>query len=102
MWANWRSLLQFRASSRDVRHVQHLKLLKTIRANRDTMYGRQFGFDQVRNVNDFRENVPLADYDHFRPWIDQICAGVNRVLTADPVRLFEPTSGTTHGRKLIP
>ena len=65
-------------------------------------YAREYGFESIRNVEHFRERVPIANYEDFEPWIDQICRGRSHVLTQEPVRLLEPTSGSVSGRRLIP
>jgi hypothetical protein len=46
--------------------------------------------------------LPLTSYDDYLPYIDRIAAGEENVLTADPVLLFEPSSGSTAASKLIP
>ena len=46
--------------------------------------------------------MPLTTADDYRDDIERIAAGAANVLTAEPVRLLEPTSGTTGGEKLIP
>jgi hypothetical protein len=46
--------------------------------------------------------VPLSIYDDYRPAIQRMASGEPNVLTADQVRLFEPTGGSSSGEKLIP
>ena len=70
--------------------------------NRATVYGRQWGFDTIRTVDEFQRRVPLTTYDEYGDHIDRIGRGEAEVLTATPVRLFEPSSGSTAASKLIP
>ena len=91
-----------RASRQPVKRIQEQILLSILRANADTAYGRRFGFDRIRSVEAFQEQVPPIDFDDLAPWIEKAAAGEPGVLTAEPVRLFEPTSGSSAATKLIP
>ena len=90
-----------RASGRVAATQEHL-LRHTLQANRDTEFGRKHGFGVIRDVRSYQERVPLATYEDFAAPVGRIAAGEAKVLTSEPVRLLEPTSGTTGGEKLIP
>jgi hypothetical protein len=92
----------FAGACRHVAETQALNLRKTLQANRDTAFGRQHGFSRIRNAHDYQDRVPQANYEDLDPWMRRITAGEAQVLTREPVRLLEPTSGTTGGEKLIP
>jgi hypothetical protein len=77
-------------------------LLSFVRQNVNTWFGREHSFASIKSVRDFQDAVPLATYDHYRHAIDRIADGEQNVLTADRVRLLEPTGGSTTGEKLIP
>jgi hypothetical protein len=97
-----RSLRAFRRSTTNVSDTQSRLLGQIVQANRASVFGREHGLSMIREVDDFRSRVPIADYESFEPWIDQICEGHSQVLTHEPVRLLEPTSGSVSGRRLIP
>ncbi|MHC5211442.1 MAG: GH3 auxin-responsive promoter family protein [Planctomycetota bacterium] len=82
--------------------TQAALLRSTLRANVDTDFGRRHGFDRIGTVADYQRAVPVRGYDELRPWIDRIADGERGVLTSEPVRLLEPTSGTSGGEKLVP
>ena len=72
-------------------------------ANRDTWFGVRHGFDRIATLHAYQQRVPPATYADF----DAADSSASRrekpnVLTAEPVTLLEPTSGTTGGEKLIP
>jgi hypothetical protein len=92
----------FARASRRVADTQLQLLLQTLRANRDTDFGRRHRFRAITDARTYQEQVPLATYDDFAAGIHRIAAGEANVLTCEPVRLLEPTSGTTSGEKLIP
>jgi hypothetical protein len=77
-------------------------LQQLLHENRDTWFGRHHGFARIDSPREFQARVPVATYDDYAPFITRIGAGEARVLTADPVLLLEPTSGTSGGEKLIP
>lgn len=92
----------FRRSCRDVAQTQRQYLLSLLRRNADTGFGRRHGFSQIKTAAEFQKRVPLADFDDYRPAIEQIGAGQSSVLTSEPVLLLEPTSGSTAASKYIP
>ena len=95
-------LARFKAASGNVDNVQRELLLATLQRNQASDYGRRHRFDRIATIDDFRQQVPIVTYDEIAPFIDRIAAGENGVLTKEPVKLFEPTSGSTGARRLIP
>lgn len=89
-------------ATRDVAGAQRRLLGRILRENTDTDFGRRHGFGRIRTPQEYQSAVPTADYAGFADAIERIAHGEARVLTAAPVRLLEPTSGTSGGRKLIP
>jgi hypothetical protein len=92
----------FGRATRCVGDTQTAILRDILRHNRDTEFGRAHGFDHIRDAGDFQKRVPLSRHADYAGAIERIAAGQQRVLTAERVRLLEPTSGTTGGEKLIP
>lgn len=86
----------------DVKGVQTEYLMRLLKKNVDTVYGRKYGFDKIRCYEDFAKNVPLTVYEDYEPYIGAMANGEKAVLTAEDVRLFELTSGSSGGKKLIP
>lgn len=70
--------------------------------NAGTEFGRRHGFGAIRTAAEYRERVPLGGYDDVRAAVERIGAGERNVLTAEPVQVLEPTSGSTAGPKLVP
>ncbi|MDD3149075.1 MAG: GH3 auxin-responsive promoter family protein, partial [Candidatus Riflebacteria bacterium] len=91
-----------RAANNQVSMVQANLLLSLLKRASKTDYGCKYGFASIRSVNDYRERVPVNDYDDLQPWIERIANCGDQVLTADRVLLFEETSGTGGGTRLIP
>ncbi len=74
-------------------------LLKT---GEKTVFGREHHLDNVRTQEEFRQAVPVRDYEQFKPYIDQIKEGKHNVLWKGQPIYFAKTSGTTSGVKYIP
>jgi hypothetical protein len=77
-------------------------LRRLLASNAESAYGRAHGFERIRSYEEFRERVPVVDYDDLAPWIARVVRGEKSVLTREPVIRLVPTSGSTGGRKLIP
>jgi hypothetical protein len=95
-------LRRFTRATTRVGEVQRQQLRQLLEANQQTEFGRQYDFATIRSPREYQQRVPLSSYEDYRPWIDRIANGSPRVLTSDPVTLFEPTSGSTTATKLIP
>ena len=92
----------FEWATHDVESTQRALLLTMIDRNSRTLFGKTHGFGQIRSPRDFQNRVQPRSYDDFREAIVRIAMGERGVLTRDSVSMFEPTSGTTSGEKLIP
>lgn len=86
----------------DVERVQMSCLKKLLKKNADTVYGKRYGFSEIKSYEDFAERVPLTVYEDYEPYIKAAANGEKRVLTAEDVTLFELTSGSSGGKKMIP
>jgi hypothetical protein len=93
---------RFEAALRQPEQAQARVLAGLVSANRDTAFGREHGFGDIRTAGDYARRVPFRDYEAFRPWVDRIVAGEHGVLTGEAVEMFTTTSGTTSLPKLIP
>lgn len=100
--SSYRAWWQFKRAAGQVGRTQS-NLLKThLERNKDTEYGRKYGFEKIDSIPSFQETVPITTYDDYIEEIDEIGKGRVNVLTSSPVRMFEPSSGSTAPSKLIP
>ncbi|MCX8020223.1 MAG: GH3 auxin-responsive promoter family protein [Chitinophagaceae bacterium] len=77
-------------------------LKNLIKVGINTEYGKQLHLSDVGNYDEFRQAVPLVDYEDLRPWIEKIKNGKHNVLWKGRPIYFAKTSGTTSGVKYIP
>ena len=87
----------FHRATRGVADVHSRLLAGLLARNRDTDFGRAHGFRDICTPRDFQKRVPLSRYEDYAGAVARIAAGEENVLTAERVRLLEPTSGTTGG-----
>ena len=96
---SWKELM---SATLEPARMQSSRLLDIVSRNRDTAFGKEHGFQDVRSVDDFRNRVPVRTYEDFEPYIARMLAGENGVLTSEVPQLFGRTSGTTGTPKFIP
>jgi hypothetical protein len=97
-----REAARFRSATRRVRDAQLQVLREILRVNENTAFGRRHGLGRITGAHEYQARVPIASYEAYEPEIVRIAAGERSVLTREPVRLFEPTSGSARATKLIP
>jgi len=77
-------------------------LRSLLAANRQTTFGREHGFADIRGPRDFRERVPVQQYEMLRPYIERQRKTGETALTAEAPLFYAQTSGTTGRPKYIP
>lgn len=84
--------------------VQNDWLLNRIRLGRNTKYGKDHGFEHIQSLSDFRQQVPVAGYNHFAPYINAVAEGETNALIPESEKLlqFTITTGSSGVPKLNP
>jgi hypothetical protein len=98
-------LPEWRRFQHAVNHVEETQakiLRRYLHRNRETEYGRKHQFAQIVFTSQYQKNVPLTTYDDYSEYIQRIGEGEASILTVEPVRMFELSSGSTAASKLIP
>jgi hypothetical protein len=73
-----------------------------LEAARPTAFGRDHHLGDVRTYAEFRQAVPVRDYEDLTPYIDRVVGGEADVLWPGKPLYLAKTSGTTSGVKYIP
>lgn len=82
--------------------TQNKLLQQIIRNNKNTRFGKKFGFESITTYQQFQKAVPVHTYDDLRLYIeDQDTRKEQAIHTEYPI-LFSVTSGTTGTPKYIP
>ncbi|HEY0110685.1 MAG TPA: GH3 auxin-responsive promoter family protein [Fibrella sp.] len=67
-----------------------------------TQFGRDHHFADIRTQADFRQAVPIRDYEALKPYVERVTHGEPNILWPGKPAYFAKTSGTTSGTKYIP
>ncbi len=74
-----------------VTHAQHTEI------------GRKYGFFELFNIRNFKQAVPIHEYNDLKPYIERLMQGEQNLLWNTPVYWFAKSSGTTSDKsKFIP
>ncbi|RYD59512.1 MAG: GH3 auxin-responsive promoter family protein [Sphingobacteriales bacterium] len=77
--------------------LQHL-----LKVARGTTFGKDHKLQDANTYEEYKQAVPIRDYEAFKGYIDQIKGGAQNVLWKGRPIYFAKTSGTTSGVKYIP
>jgi len=84
-------------------HVQHDVWQDLLAAGQYTEFGRRYAFSTIQSIQQFKQQVPVQDYNDLKPFIDRMMVGEVNVLWNTPVAWFAKSSGTTSEKsKFIP
>ena len=73
-----------------------------IQKGSETKFGKDHSFKSITNTLEFREKVPVRDYEELLPYLDKILEGDSDVLWPGRPIYYAKSSGTTSGAKFIP
>src|SRR5262245_12274396 len=91
-----RQLEEFDQATHDPQNVQQALLRRILATQADTAFGHDHHMSEIRDMRDFRRQLPVARYEYFEPYIARMRQGELRALVTDPcVHMFALTSGTT-------
>ena len=94
---------QLEADVLHAREVQEELLFEMVEANKDTPFGRDHGFVDIKTVEDFKRTVPFTNYDDYAGYIYEVMErGTRGVVTTEEIVHFNETSGTMGNPKGIP
>ncbi len=86
-----RAAKNFHHAAGRVAETQSQILQNYLSRNRDTVY-----------LAEHAAHIPLSSYDDYIPYIERIAYGESNILTAEPVQIFECSSGSAAASKMIP
>lgn len=76
---------------------------KLIESARSTEWGQSFDYKSIRTVEDFKNRVPIQNYESLSPFIQRLMKGEQNILWPSDIKWFAKSSGTTAGKsKFIP
>ncbi|MEX1383587.1 GH3 auxin-responsive promoter family protein, partial [Lutibacter sp.] len=93
---------KFYKESNNAVKVQQKVFHKLITQAKHTAFGKDHNFENIKTYQNFKEEVPIRDYEDLKPYIERVVAGEPDVLWKGKPLYFAKTSGTTSGTKYIP
>ncbi len=83
--------------------AQREVLQDLITAGQYTEFGKKYGFNKLFNVKEFKQKVPLQEYNDVQPYIAKMMEGQENILWNTPIFWFAKSSGTSSDKsKFIP
>jgi len=82
--------------------TQQKVFLDLIASAKETQFGNDHGFSEIKTYTDFAQKVPIRDYEQLKPYVDRVVKGEANILWKGKPIYFAKTSGTTSGAKYIP
>src|SRR6201990_567907 len=83
--------------------VQREVLQHLVTSAQYTEFGRKYNFSNIFSLREFKQAVPIHEYDDLKPYIQRIMKGEQNILWNTPITWFAKSSGTTSDKsKFIP
>ena len=93
---------RFYKQSKNAVKVQQKVFKKLILESKETAFGKDHNFSKINSYQEFKNQVPIRDYEELKPYVERVVAGESDVLWKGKPLYFAKTSGTTSGTKYIP
>ena len=98
-----KTLADMEAASKAPGAANEALLMRILRENADTEYGRKYGFGEIRSIDEYRQKVPFSNYDNYEPYIRRMVQNKEKnLITAYDVIQYAETSGSVGAQKKIP
>lgn len=83
--------------------VQDEWLHSLIASAENTEWGKLYDYKSILTLQQFKERVPIQNYDTLKPYIERMLQGEQNILWPSEIKWFAKSSGTTSDRsKFIP
>lgn len=82
--------------------VQNEWLLNLTSSAHKTEFGKAHHFKSITNYEQFKQQVPIQDYESLKPLIERTRRGEQNLLWHTDIKWFAKSSGTTDKSKYIP
>ncbi|MBL0146013.1 MAG: GH3 auxin-responsive promoter family protein [Chitinophagaceae bacterium] len=83
--------------------AQREVLQELVTAAQYTEFGKKYGFHKLFTLKEFKQKVPVQEYNDVKPYIERMMQGEENILWSTPVYWFAKSSGTSADKsKFIP
>lgn len=77
-------------------------LMRIVRDNENTEYGKKYHFDQIHSVEDYKRLVPFSTYDDYAIYIQRMLNDEKNLITTYPINHYAVSSGSAGNPKSVP
>ena len=83
--------------------VQNEWFEELIATAKNTEFGKKYKFNSLDTIQQFKETVPVHDYEDLKPYVDRLKRGEQNLIWPSETKWFAKSSGTTSDKsKFIP
>jgi hypothetical protein len=82
--------------------VQMEWMYSLVRDASGTEFGKTCNFSEIRDYEEFKNNIPLSDYESLKSMIERTRRGEQNLLWHSEIKWFAKSSGTTDKSKYLP
>ena len=83
--------------------VQEEILFGLLRSAENTVLGKKYEYNSIKNYQTFNERIPVSTYEELEPYIEQTRQGAQNIFWNSNIKYFAKSSGTTNAKsKFIP
>lgn len=82
--------------------VNEKLLFKLLQENKNTEFGKKYGFDTITTVEEYQKRVPLSAYSDYEEYINRIENGEKNIITSRDIEHFALSSGSSGKPKKVP
>src|ERR1700688_4432046 len=75
--------------------IQREVLQHLVTSAQYTEIGRKYDFSKLFSIREFKQSVPIHEYDDIKPYIRRIMNGEENILWNTPIKWFAKNKGTT-------
>jgi hypothetical protein len=102
-WVNTKRLHQIDLFRKYPVDVQREALFKLLDEAKDTSIGKEYGFSEIQSFAEYRDRVPVRNYEAYKPLISRVMEGEQNLFWPSEIKWFAKSSGTTSDKsKFIP
>jgi hypothetical protein len=97
-----RDVAQTKKWSSNPVETQRKVMFQLLKTASNTAFGKDHLFSEINNYEEFKNQVPVRDYEGLKHYVERVKNGEQDVLWKGSPMYFAKTSGTTSGAKYIP
>lgn len=95
-------LNHFLNNNKDPLLTQRKILTDIVKVNKNTKFGKEHDFENIKSIKDFQKNCPIRKYIDFETYIQKMINGEKNILVGSKQIYWGKTAGSSGIPKLIP